>query len=101
MKPLVAILVTLGLIILSAIIKAAIGIDAIIFMIIGTSLWAAIDSTKIELVKYKSGISSGPVLLFFGCAFLWIAGFPWYLIVRNRIKTGVAELKNIPETAKI
>ena len=99
MKAWAAILITLGLFVLCGVITAVTHINAALFMFLGTSLWAAIDSTKIELVKYKSGISYGPVVLFFACAFLWIVGFPWYLIVRNKIKTGVAELKNVPETA--
>jgi len=75
-------------------IAAISGYDISIVMILGTSLWAAIDSSKIELRKYQSGISYGPFVIFFAIAFLWIAGFPWYLIVRYRIKVGTATLKN-------
>ena len=60
------------------------------FMILGTAIWAAIDSSKIQLKRYKSGISYGPVVLFFGIALLWIIGFPWYLSMRYKIKTGTA-----------
>ena len=63
------------------------------FMILGTAMWAAIDSSKIHLKRYKSGISYGPVALFFGIALLWIIGFPWYLSMRYKIKTGTAVLK--------
>jgi hypothetical protein len=64
-------------------------------MIFGTALWAAIDSSKIQLKRYKSGISYGPVVIFFCFVFLWIVAFPWYLIVRNKIKAGTAILKDV------
>ena len=66
----------------------------------GTALWAAIDSSKIQLKRYKSGISYGPFVLFIGVAFLWIVGFPWYLSMRYKIKTGTAVLKDeVPKVA--
>jgi NhaP-type Na+/H+ or K+/H+ antiporter len=69
-------------------------------MILGTALWAAIDSSKIHLKRYKSGISYGPVVIFLCFLFLWIVAFPWYLIVRNKIKTGTAILKDeVPKAA--
>jgi hypothetical protein len=63
-------------------------------MIFGTALWAAIDSSKIQLKRYKTGISYGPVVIFLCFLFLWIVAFPWYLIVRSKIKAGTATLKN-------
>jgi membrane protein YdbS with pleckstrin-like domain len=63
-------------------------------MVLGTALWAAIDSSKIQLKRYKSGISYGPVVLFIAIVFLWIIGFPWYLAMRYKIKTGTAVLKD-------
>jgi hypothetical protein len=63
-------------------------------MVLGTSLWAAFDSSKIQLKRYKSGISYGPIVLFVACALLWIVGFPWYLIMRYKIKAGTAVLKD-------
>jgi hypothetical protein len=59
-----------------------------------TALWAAVDSWNIQLKRYKSGISYGPVALFFGVVLLWIIAFPWYLVVRHKIKTGTAVLKD-------
>ncbi len=63
------------------------------FVIFGTAIWAALDSSRIQLKRYKSGISYGPVVLFLGFVLLWIVAFPWYLIVRYKIKTGTAVLK--------
>jgi hypothetical protein len=64
-----------------------------ILIIVGTAAWAAYDSKQIGLQRYKSGISLSPLALFVALILLWIAGFPWYLIVRGHIKTGAAVLK--------
>ena len=63
-------------------------------VVLGTSIWAAVDSSKIGLYKYKSGIALKPLFLFIGCSFLWIIGFPWYLSMRYQIKNGLAQLKD-------
>ena len=60
------------------------------YLIPGTTLWAAIDSSKIQLKRYRSGV--GPVAFFVLCSLLWIIGFPWYLWMRHKILTGHAEL---------
>jgi len=64
------------------------------FIVLGTGLWAAVDSSKIQLKRYKSGISYGPVVIFICFVGLWIVAFPWYLILRYKIKTGTAVLKD-------
>ena len=57
MKLPLALLVSALLIILAVIIGSVIKFDLAKFLILGTSLWAAWDSSRIELSKYKSGIS--------------------------------------------
>jgi hypothetical protein len=64
------------------------------FIVLGTGIWAAVDSTKIQLKRYKSGISYGPVVIFICFVGLWIVAFPWYLIMRHKILTGTAVLKD-------
>ena len=64
------------------------------FMVFITAVWAAIDSSKIHLKRYKSGISYQPVILFLGVLLLWVIAFPWYLIVRHKILTGTTVLKD-------
>jgi len=59
-----------------------------------TSLWAGIDSKKVELHRYKLGISCRPVALFCCCYLLWIFVFPWYVWARFKIKAGEAVLKD-------
>jgi hypothetical protein len=94
MKTWIAILFTIGLFAADIAISALIGFNLTWIMVLGTALWAATDSTKIQLKRYKSGISYGPVVLFIAIAFLWIIGFPWYLAMRYKIKTGTAVLKD-------
>ncbi|NLH48656.1 MAG: SHOCT domain-containing protein [Myxococcales bacterium] len=60
--------------------------------ILCTAIWAATDASKIEINKYKTGLS-GPVAIFFGAVILWIIVFPWYLAVRKRVLAGEVPLK--------
>ena len=84
---------SLILVVVTVIVSEAVGFDLMMFMILGTALWIAIDSKKINLKKYKTGLSYNPVILFLAVALLWIIGFPWYLHVRHKIGNGLAELK--------
>ena len=93
MKTWLAILFTIGLAAGCLAISSLIGFNLMWILVPGTGLWAAIDSSKIQFRRYKSQIACGPVVLFIGCAFLWIVVFPWYLAMRYRIKTGTAVLK--------
>ena len=93
MKTWIAILFSIGLLAACIAISPLIGFDLTWIMVPGTSIWAAIDSSQLQLRRYKSGISYGPVVLFIACALLWIVGFPWYLSMRYKIKTGTAVLK--------
>lgn len=90
MKPWQAILLTLLIIIVMLFLPNGLGY----LVIIGTAIWAAVDSGKINLYKYKSGIAYKPVVLFIGVALLWFIGFPWYLIMKYKIENGLAELKD-------
>ncbi len=94
MKTWLAILFAVGLLFACIVATALTHFNVTFFMVLGTSLWAAIDSSKIELRRYKSGISYGPVVLFIACVLLWIIGFPWYLAMRYKIKTGTAVLRD-------
>ena len=59
----------------------------------GSAIWAAIDSYKMQLKRYKSGISYGPLVIFISCLLLWIVAIPWYLWMRHKIESGKAVLK--------
>jgi hypothetical protein len=69
------------------------GIDLFVPMIVGTSVWAGIDSAKVHLIRYQSGICHGPMVLGIFCSMFWPVGFPWYLVVRYKIQTGKARLR--------
>lgn len=86
-----AILLTLGIDFACVVVYVVIHHNLLWYVVPGTALWAAIDSSKIQLKRYRSGV--GPVAFFFLCCAWWIVGFPWYLWMRNRILTGTAELK--------
>ncbi len=60
-------------------------------VILGSTLWASIDASRIQLKRYRSGV--GPFVFFILCLGFWIVGFPWYLWMRHRIQAGTAELK--------
>lgn len=89
MKTWQAVLVTLGIFFISLFLPPLF----MVAVVLGTSIWAAIDSKEIHLHSYKSGIAMGPFVLFLACLLLWIVAFPWYLSVRYRIRNGLAELK--------
>src|SRR4051812_44278244 len=99
MKTPYAILFAIGLILVCYYGSALLHFDLIMIMVLGTALWAAIDSSKLQLKRYKSGISYGPIALFILCVLLWIVAFPWYLSMRHKIKTGAATLKDTPPQA--
>jgi hypothetical protein len=98
MKPLYAILFTLGLYFITLIIGAILFKEnaaiAIFIMVIVSSIWIAKDSKKINLINYKSGISYSPIWLGVLCLLLWIIAFPWYLIVKYKITNSLATLKD-------
>jgi hypothetical protein len=97
MKTRNAIMLTIALLLLTSFIRFDIAGQIVSLtgvMVLITAIWTAIDSSKIQLKRYKSGISYGPVVLFFGVVLLWIIAFPWYLIVRHKILTGTAVLKD-------
>jgi hypothetical protein len=97
MKPRDAIMLTVALLLLTSFIRfdvAGQSVSLTWVMVLITAIWAAVDSSKIHLDRYKSGIAYGPVVLFFGVLLLWIIAFPWYLIVRDKIHTGTAILRD-------
>ena len=93
MKWLLAIFIAAGLLAACYAISAFIYFDLSWILIGITSLWAAIDSKKIGLYRYKLGISCRPVVLFCCCYLLWVFIFPWYLWARFKINAGEVDLK--------
>ena len=98
-----AILLTLALLGVSLAITLWTELDLVLLMIVATTAWAAYDSSRIQLMRYESGISYEPAILFVAIGLLWIVGFPWYLIVRGRILRGEQPFKagEVPEVLPI
>lgn len=89
-----AVLFTVGLFFLALGLTSMTGFGSIMWlMILGTSIWAAVDSVKVGTKNYKTGISAGPAVVLIGCLLLWIVVFPWYLISKGKIERGEAVLK--------
>ena len=63
-------------------------------IVIGSAIWASIDSQKIALIKYKTTASNGPVVILIAIVVMWIVFFPWYLIARGNILNGTTVLKD-------
>ena len=93
MKAWLAILFTMALLATCYVVSALVYFDLTWILIWVTSLWAGIDSSKLELNRYKLGVACRPMALFCLCALLWIFIFPWYLWARYQIKCGKADLK--------
>ena len=93
MKTWPAILVTAALIVGCSAIAVLTDINLYAPMVVGTSVWTGIDSAKLRLRRYQSGISYSPVVLGILCSMFWIVGFPWYLSMRHKIITGTARLR--------
>jgi hypothetical protein len=59
--------------------------------IVGTSLWVALDSARLNVSKYKSQVAAHPFVLFTACVGLWPVVFPVYLVTRSRIRAGLVQ----------
>ena len=82
------ILITIVVLILTGAVEVFLQTNITGYMILASGIWVAIDSSKIQLRKYPSGISYHPVILFLVVSIFWIVGFPWYLAVRYKITKG-------------
>lgn len=74
------------------ILSVFLGSASTIIMVLGTSIWVALDASKHKLAEYQNGLG-GPVGACPGSVLLWIVVFPWYLAVRSRIRAGVQPVK--------
>jgi hypothetical protein len=94
MSVLVAILITVALLVICIASSMAMAGEhhaegAVGLMVLASAIWASQDASRIGLKQYKARLAGGPVGVFFAMWLLWIIAFPWYLVVRSRIKAGV------------
>ncbi len=67
------------------------GLNLAIPMILFSAIWAAMDSTKVGARHFRGWLGRGPMGVFGLVAILWIVAFPAYLVLRERIRGGMAE----------
>ena len=60
----------------------------IVLIVFATSIWAAVDSARIDLRGYKTRIALHPLVLFNAMYLLWFVLLPWYLVIRSKIRAG-------------
>ena len=58
-----------------------------------SSVWAAWDSHAIGITRYKTQMANEPVIVLFLCMTFWPLAFPYYVIVRQGIRSGLVPLK--------
>ena len=62
---------------------------------LATIIWAIVDSRRVRMWRYHTGISGGPASLFILLLVLgWPIVFPWYLGMRLKIVAGTARLRD-------
>lgn len=64
----------------------------VILLVLGTSIWAAVDAGSIGAGKVASdcwSVNTSPGQWFFLCLLVWIVFFPLYLAKRSGIKRAV------------
>lgn len=91
MKITYAILLTFGLLFACGVVQVTTHHNVTWYVTFATALWAAIDSARIQLKRYRYGV--GPLPFFFLCLLSWLIVFTWYLWMRRKILMGTAELK--------
>ena len=98
-KPLSAwqgVLIAAGLLVLLVCLGAVLGESAAPLaglIVLGTTVWACIDSYQIRRLYKAKDTTAHPVGLFLCMTLLWIIIFPGYLVTRSRV---LAKLKTVP-----
>jgi hypothetical protein len=69
----------------------------VLLVVIGTSIWVAIDASHIGARRglIKGSGNMGPAGWFLCCLLLWIIGFPVYLAKRSEIKAAAQAASNV------
>ena len=67
------------------------GLNLAIPMILFSAIWAGWDASKVGTRHFRGWMGRGPAGVFLLVMFCWVAAFPAYLVLRERIRGGVAE----------
>lgn len=94
MSGVAALLLSIVLVIAAAWFESATRIPAVWPLILGTAAWAGWESVQLHVRDYKTTLATNPIVLAVGIVALWIVFFPWYLVVRSRIKDGTQPRKD-------
>jgi hypothetical protein len=54
--------------------------------VLGSGVWAGIDSSKLGFRRYRSFVAQRPIAVGIVVALFWVVAFPWYLSDRERLK---------------
>ncbi|MGO9211469.1 MAG: SHOCT domain-containing protein [Terriglobales bacterium] len=90
-----AVLITLAILLPCVLIglhddKTARGLAALVSL--GTAIWASVDASRLKRqVEDTAARSIHPVGVFFAMWLFWLVCFPWYLVVRSKIRAGRLE----------
>ncbi len=84
-------LLTFAIVIGTALTSVGTGLNLALPMVIFTAGWAGFDSVKVGARHFRGFMGRGPVAVFLLVASLWIVTFPAYMVLRERIRAGVAE----------
>ena len=76
-------------------------VPLVIASIVGTSIWAAVDSATLDLQEFRTKIAFNPLILFNAMYLLWFILFPWYLVVRSQIRAGTLPRREPPDVPNI
>ena len=79
---------------IATVISIALGPFGPILLVVGTSIWVAVDAGNHRLGEYENGIG-GTAGACIGSLLLWIVVFPWYLAVRSRIRAGLQPVRAV------
>jgi hypothetical protein len=73
---------------IAVVFSVALGAFGPMLLVLGTSIWVAVDAGNHKLGEYENGFG-GVAGACVGSLLLWIVVFPWYLAVRSRIRAGI------------
>ena len=63
-------------------------------IVLTTAILAALDSHRVGIYRYQSGIAFKPFVILIGFLGLWIVAMPWYIALRYSVWQGTAKLKD-------